>query len=172
MLNTKSKCVSLAAERLRDLMIYDPTTGIFRWRVDRRNAIRAGTIAGGDDGRGYVVVRIDGGKYLAHRLAFLYMTGKWPGPLVDHKDANPSNNRWNNLREATRQGNSANSKTSARNKCGLKGARWHSRDQRWYAGISVRGQQIHLGTFKNAEDAHAAYLAAARQHFGEFAFGG
>jgi len=118
---------------------------------------------------GYQRIRIDGHIYRAHRLAFLYMTGKWPSVWLDHEDVNRSNNRWANLRKTTPSFNIANSPRGRGNKSGLKGAYWHKREQKWRAQIGVNRRTIHLGRFDTAEDAHAAYFAAATIHFGKFA---
>lgn len=157
---------ALTVERLRELLHYDPETGIFTRLVDLGRLARVGMTAGSPNERGYIKIRIDGTYYRAHHLAWFYMTGEFPAPgTIDHKDTDGGNNEWENLRKATRSQNQANRKSCL----GLKGARWHKRDKRWISSITVEGQVIHLGRFKTAEEAHAAYATAAREHFGEFA---
>lgn len=160
---------SLSAERLREVLSYDPLTGEFRWLVSTARRIRVGDIAGFEIDRGRRGIKVDGSQYQAHRLAFLHMTGNFPDIEVDHIDTDPSNNRWANLREATRSENNANTRRNRRNTSGYKGVSWHKRDRKWCAQIHVSGRDIHLGQFSSPEEAHAAYVAAATKHFGEFA---
>lgn len=98
----------LTARYLRAVLSYDPETGVWRWRerpdVGRKwNARYAGKGAGCPDRRhgGRIQIRINGKNFFARRLAFLYMTGKWPRDEVDNKDGDPANETWSNLREAT-----------------------------------------------------------------------
>lgn len=99
----------LTPERLRCLLSYDQGTGLFTWLIDRGNGACAGQRAGTvDRNSGYVLVQIDGRQYRAHRLAWLYVHGRWPRPLIDHIDRNRANNRISNLREATSAINNSN----------------------------------------------------------------
>jgi hypothetical protein len=96
------------------------------------------------------------------------MTGEWCSVMIDHRDGNPSNNRWSNLRRATVSQNNANRRLHRNNKCGFKGV-VQNHIGRWVASIYKNGQRHHLGCFATAQEAHAAYVAAARKLFGEFA---
>jgi hypothetical protein len=176
--------VSLTQERLKELLDYDPETGHFTWRMNRYNGTgglrsTAGSRAGAAghctrrDGltprlQVYWFITIEGRLYRAHRLAFLYMLGRWPSSEVDHKDGDSINNRWANLREATSGQNSANSKRRRDNKSGFKGVS-RARNGRWRADIRVNKRQIYLGLYRDPQAAHEAYVKAAQQHFGEFA---
>jgi HNH endonuclease/AP2 domain len=150
--------------RLHDVLDYDSKTGEFRWRKRLSQSTQAGGVAGTFDRDGYLRITIKGRIYRAHHLAWLYMTGKWCPAFIDHRDGNPSNNCWANLRGATVSQNNANRRRHKNNACGFKGV---SRTQcgRWRATI----QKHQLGSFATPEDAHAAYVAAARKLFGEFA---
>jgi hypothetical protein len=99
------------------------------------------------------------------------VTGEWPPERleVDHKDCDPSNNRWDNLRLATASQNQANKKVSRANTSGFKGVSWHKDDKRWRAQIRMGGKKVHLGSFDTPESAHRAYSEAAMKHYGEFA---
>lgn len=158
--------MSLTAWRLRELLHYDPLTGVFTWVKDagRWGRIKAGSVAGHQNSRGYMQIRVDERMYKAHRLAWLYMTGKWPEHQIDHISGVRHENAWCNLREATNSQNQQNvRKARSDNKCGLLGV---SRDRdRWKAQIKIDGSNKSLGTFDTPEQAHAAYLEAkARMH--------
>jgi hypothetical protein len=153
--------------RLRALLHYDPETGEFRWGKRVRPSIQPGDIAGTLDSQGYRRIIIKGRIYRAHHLAWLYMRGKWCPLVIDHRDLEPSNNRWANLRRATRSQNGANRRVPRNNACGLKGV---SRNGgRWRATIHKKGRTHHLGIFSTPQAAHNAYVQAARKLFGEFA---
>jgi hypothetical protein len=91
----------LAAKRLRKVLSYAPSTGIFRWKVSAGSRAPVGAIAGAKNGRGYHQIRIGGRPYSASRLAWLYMTGKWPNSEISYYNGKPSDTRWANLREVT-----------------------------------------------------------------------
>jgi HNH endonuclease len=162
----------LTQQRLKELLRYDPETGEFWWMVAAAQRISSGDKAGHKNVRGYIDIRIDGIKYRAPRLAFLYMTGKFPDKEADHKDGDRSNNRWTNLREATSGDNKANTMLRSDNTSGLKGVHWNRRDCNWRAQICANGRRIFLGYFDTPKRAHEVYLAAAKKHFGEFACSG
>ncbi len=159
-------------ERLRELLRYDPDTGIFTWLkpAGRWGRIPAGTAAGYADTHGYIKLSIGarrGGRPYAHRLAWLYMTGEWP-TQVDHINGNRADNRWSNLRVATPKQNAANRGAQANNTSGAKGVTWYPPLQKWHVQCAKR----HIGYFPTVELAAAAYLNAARVHYGDFANGG
>lgn len=150
----------LTREELAELLSYDPATGVFRWRVNRGGGARAGDVAGTEFG-GYCWISIKNRKYLAHRLAFLAMTGAWPSQIVDHIDGEGLNNAWSNLREASKSQNAQNQKKArSDNETGLLGVSPYR--GRFRARIMVNGQCHHLGTFDSQLVAQAMYLAAKR----------
>lgn len=157
----------LTEHRLRELLSYDAASGALRWRRSRGRA-NAGDAAGVVNAHGYVVVRVDGMLYPAHRLAWLWTTGQTPPRYIDHANGDRADNRWTNLREATQTQNNANQKRRSDNKTGFKGAMRTSRG-RFRAEIRVHGRSRYLGTFDTPEAAHAAYVAAAIATFGDFA---
>jgi hypothetical protein len=79
-----------------------------------------------------------------------------------------ADNRWANLRMATRAQNKANTRPCAANTSGVKGVHWHKSAHKWRARIKVNGKRRHLGFFCTPESAAAAYAAAAEKYFGEF----
>lgn len=156
------------AERIKELLDYNPLTGVFIWRISPSRNTPAGSIAGASSD-GYRLIRVDGGRYKAHQLAWLCVTGEWPVSRIDHKDTDRSNNAWTNLRLATNSQNKANMGKRADNKSGFKGVSWYPQTKRWVAQIRCEGKSKTLGYFHDPEHAHAAYCEAAKRLFGEFA---
>ena len=145
-----------------NLLMYDPETGLFTWKVSR-GGVRAGTQAGYDSGRGYIIIRVLGRNYYAHRIAFLLMTGQWPEYQIDHINGNRSDNRFCNLRPATPAENRQNSEKREVASSGYIGVHYSNRSNRWIAKIQVRGKVTHLGTFVTEEEAAEAYIKAKKQ---------
>ena len=168
---------TLTQDRLRAILHYDPETGVFiRTAALRPQAAHyVGKVAGFTkpgavgNGGGYVMVTVDGRAYRAHRLAWLYMMGTWPEADIDHRDSDRANNRWDNLRAATRSENIHNMGLRARNTSGRKGACYDAKRQKWLAQIVVNGRYIFLGRYETRDEAGDAYDAAASRHFGVFA---
>ena len=161
-----SKCNGpLTAERLREILSYDPDTGESRWLVRKGTRVFPGDIAGCRD-RKYRIITIDGHSYLKHRLAWLHQTGKWP-PKIDHRDLDGHNNRWSNLRVSTDSQNQANTRAQKNNKLGVKGV-WFGRGK-FRAQICVNGRDCSLGAFDSIEGAAEAYRLAAVAAHGDFA---
>jgi hypothetical protein len=158
---------ALTVERLRELIDYDPETGIFKRRT-KCGCLRAGTIATSKTDQGYLRIGIDHHRYRAHRLAWLYMTGEWPPKEIDHWDLNRFNNKWANIRLADHSQNMHNTMARSDNSCGIKGIWWYERSQNWGAQIQVRKRRIFIGYFKTREEAAKAYAVVAYEHFGEF----
>ena len=157
----------LTQARLKQVLRYVKRTGEFYWCVAPSRRIHVGDRAGWRHNQGYVGIAIDGHSYLAHRLAWLYVHGQFPIGDLDHKNRNRADNRFANLRLASRTQNLAN----GRHKFGrsrLKGAHWHAATGRWTAGIGRNGKKIHLGYFATAKAAHAAYCKAAKEMHGVF----
>lgn len=156
---------TLTQERVKELLNYDPITGIFTWKVNVSSTGRAGNVAGSDNGAGYLLIRVDKRLYLAHRLAALYMEGQFPPALIDHLDMNKSNNRWANLRHATKAENAQNKlKAQANNALsGLLGVYWNAVNKQWGAKVNFNRKQHHAGFFETPELAHAAYVKLKRE---------
>lgn len=154
----------LTAERLRELLHYEPETGIFTWLVSNGKRAKVGAIAGTTTSDGYVAIGIGRAQYQAHRLAWLYMTGEWPPHMIDHENTIRTANWWKNLRLATNAQNMQNlRKALPNNKCGMLGV--SQRNTTFSAQIKVGGKKHYLGSFDTPELAHAAYLEAkARMH--------
>ena len=162
------KNCELTVDKLKALLRYEPETGKWFWLIKRRTiamGAEAGTIR--KDGRR--AIQIDERIYLSSRLAVLYMTGVWPPHDVDHEDTDESNDRWSNLRPATRSQNSCNRNITGKNKSGYKGVSWFERDKNWLAKIQIGRKQIYLGYFDDPAKAHEAYCLAAAEYHGAFA---
>jgi len=182
-----AKVDALTAEQARQLIDYDPETGMMTWKPRTPdmfepkgkksashicawwNAQFAGKPAGCVNSKGYIVLGVYDVLYLAHRVAWLIMTGKWPEDQIDHEDTDRANNRWGNLREATASQNLANRAAPSSNSSGFKGVSWHKKTGKWAASIKKMGKTIHLGQFDTPEAAGSAYASATEHLNGEFA---
>ena len=154
----------ITCERLKELVAYDPYTGVFTWAKTRRRC-RLGDRAGCNRRDGYLIIRLDDTLYLGHRLAWLYMTGVWPSKLLDHIDQDKTNCRWANLREANASQNGQNKK-AAPNKTGFSGV--YASAGRYKAQLKKNRKVVWCGSFDTAEAAHKAYLDAKRQHHSHY----
>lgn len=163
----RAKELLLSAERLRELLIYSPDSGEFRWKVDRGGTAVAGSLAGRINSKGYRMISLSGRKYKASRLAWLYMRGEWPSTNVDHRNRIRHDDRWANLREGTPSQHAVNK--GANNASGVRGVSWHKRERKWRAQIMVAGKRRRLGYFTDKNEAAAAYNKAALAAFGEWA---
>ena len=149
---------------------YNPETGEFRWRVQTR-VRRIDRVVGTTNDSGHRVVWLGTARYRLHRLAWLLMTGTWPpeGMDIDHVNMNPGDNRWANLRLATRSQNLMNTTERSDNKSGRKGVSWRADIEKWHARITLDGKIVLLGNFTQLEDAVAAREAAEPKYHAEFA---
>lgn len=168
---------ALTAEYLRSRLDYDPATGVFTWRPRdveipqhagwnmKWAGRRAGVVRGGK----YRSICLDNSRYYEHHLAWLYVTGQWPEGELDHRNRRGTENAFANLRPADRSQNCANTRVSSRNSSGAKGVSPCARDGRWQVQIKVRGVRHFLGRFDTVAEGKAAYDAAAKKFFGEYA---
>jgi len=154
---------------LKEILLYDPTTGTFTWICSLSNRAPIWSVAGSLRKDGRVQIRILGRIYFAHRLAWLWMTGDWPRSLIDHRNLDPSDNRWSNLREATNSQNMANAGVYKNNALKLKGVRFQA--GKYEAHITVNHRQVYLGRYQTAKEAQGRYFEEAHRIHGEFARG-
>ena len=164
----KPKIAPLSFEQANEILSYNPVTGHFHWNVNRSPKTRAGDRAGYAQSKGHIYIEINRSGYPAARLAWLLMTGAYPNCWIDHKDCDPANNRFENLREATPVENARNARLGTRTSSGLKGASWHGPNGKWASKIRVNGRLLHLGYFVTPQEAHEAYVKAALHYFGDF----
>lgn len=159
-----------ALESLNDLLSYDPETGVFRWKKSTSNRVKVGDIAGTAQNQGYRVIKIDGSKYLAHRLAWKMHYGNDPKDYIDHINGIKNDNRIQNLRECTHAENLRNRGKNKNNKSGYKGV--YLIGSKYKAQIGLIGKITYLGLYDTAEEAHKAYKKAAKYYHGYFYNGG
>jgi hypothetical protein len=142
---------------LKELLSYDPASGLFAWKVDQGSA-KAGSVAATKATNGYLVVMVDKKYQSLHRLAFAFMGREVPD-CVDHINGNRTDNRWKNLRAATAIENARNQRLHRTNSTGLPGVTWDQRS-RWRAYGYLSGRYLALGRYQSLLDA-----AAARKSF-------
>ena len=156
---------TITREIIKEMLDYNLETGVFRWKISTNRRIKIGAIAGTKNWNLYFIIPLNGKRYRAHRLAWMYVYGTWPVYDIDHINGNPSDNRFNNLRDVTTSHNTQNqTKPHKRNKCGLLGVSWHTVGKCWRARICTNGVQMLIGHFKTPEEAHQAYLGAKRKY--------
>ena len=155
-------CV-LTQEYLRSILSYNKDTGDFIRLFRTSNSTKIGDKAGTAHNSGYVSISVLNKRYLAHRLAWFYITGKWPKNQIDHINGIRTDNRWDNLREASQNINSQNLKRAKKHNSstGLLGV--YPNHNRFGAKITVKSREIYIGTFDTPEEAYKAYLHAKRE---------
>jgi HNH endonuclease len=153
----------LTAARLRELLSYDPATGLFTRLVSGRGrGAIAGSVAGGKSLCGYIRIGVSGRFYMAHRLAWLYTHGVWPAGDIDHINGEKADNRLSNLRDVSTSVNMQNQRSAQpRNASGFLGVTRHG--NRFEASIKINGVNLYLGSYGSPEEAHASYLKEKRR---------
>lgn len=170
---TKNKEALLDARLLRKLLNYNPCTGKFVWlerpveyfktqaMQETWNNQNAGRVAGTFyKTTGYVIITILYQRYLAHRLAWLYVKGEWPISQIDHENHDRKDNRFVNLKESTQQENTKNSSLCKDNKSGCSGVMWVKKHKVWQVTISDNKKRIYLGRTKDYFEAVCLRKAA------------
>ncbi len=150
--------MKLTQKKLKELLDYDPETGVFTNRVSRGWSAVKGEVVGCKVGGGYLTVTIKGRFYVLHRLAFLYMEGYLPEHEVDHLNGNPADNSWKNLRHVSHMCNMQNRGVFKTNVSGFPGVSWDAREEKWDVRGSVNRRQQHLGRYEDLLDAALARL--------------
>jgi hypothetical protein len=163
---SKEKESKLTQAMLKDRLSYDPETGDFYWKPGKcliAPESKAGTVK-----NGYIAISISRANFFAHRLAWLYMTGDWPEEYVDHINGNGLDNRWINLRAATRSQNQHNGPLRANNKSGYKNVCWDKRNRKWVVKVCKDKKVYEGGLFTDLEKAALAAEALRNQLHGDF----
>ena len=164
------KPINLPIEQAKELFSFDEENGVLLWAKKTAKKVIVGTPAGQRRLDGYVVVGVDGRRYLAHRIIFALTNGYYPDE-IDHVDGNPGNNTPSNLREVTRSQNNMNKRVQCNNTSGARGVYLHKKSGKWHARIKVSGKFISLKYHSTVEAASAAYAEAALKFHGKFARG-
>lgn len=161
-------------EELRERYTYDPETGILRFRKRLNGFVKVGQQCGYVNPQGYRMVSVNNRNMAAHRVIWAIYHGEWPPSdmQIDHANGDRDDNRICNLRLATPSQNAGNSRRASDNATGYKGVSYIERLNKWRATIRMDGKNHHLGCFLTPEDAHAAYVKAANDRWGEFANSG
>ncbi len=160
----------LTHARLLELVGYDKHTGRFSGKVFRFGVKNGDHLGHVESTTGHRRICIDGKRFLAHRLAWFYVNGVWPSHDIDHRDLEPDNNRWSNLREATCSNNHHNTRQpGSGHNAPYKGAHWNRFRGYWQSYIKINGKSHYLGRFETPLAAHRAYAAAAKRLVGQFA---
>lgn len=157
---------NITHERLKEVLLYDPETGIFTRRVKRRKwgiDTRVGTPLNSM----YWAINVDRKLYLAHRLAWFYVYGEWPPKDIDHINRDRQDNRLANLRLAVRSQNNFNAKRAI-GRTGFRGVYYDSRRKKYTVRPWIYCERRSLGSYDTAEEAHAVYMAVVKERHGEF----
>ena len=147
---------------------YDPHSGELRWKIAHRGT-SVGDLAGYVSPQGYWRVSIDGTQFPAQRIIWKLMTGCEPKDFIDHKDGNKANNKWSNLRSATKKDNAQNCRKYVTNTSSVKGVTWDKKLQKWKVVINANNVRHYLGLFENFTDAATARDVAAEHLHGAYA---
>jgi hypothetical protein len=147
----------ITQKRLKELIHYDPKTGIVTNKL-RRGCSFPGKVLGCSDHEGYLVVSLDGKNYKLHRLLFLYMEGYVPENSIDHINRNVQDNSWKNLRETSTSCNARNAKVPGNNCSGIVGVCLYK--NKWIASIGFKNKSWYLGIYKDFDEAVCMRLAA------------
>lgn len=148
-----SKIKKLTQAKLKELLDYNPKAGIFTWKVQKNSRVSIGRVAGYVESDGYRRIRIDNNLFVASNLAWLYMEGYWPECVIDHKDRDRDNNKWDNLRHVSRLCNTRNQSVRKKSTSGVTGVHWCKTTKKWNAQIKISGKSYNLGYYKNLTDA-------------------
>ncbi|KPG72888.1 HNH endonuclease signature motif containing protein [Pseudomonas libanensis] len=154
----------LTKDQALEALNYDPETGIFTRKIKTCGRVKIGQVAGFVRSDGYRMIRVRVKQYLAHRLAWLMVTGSFPENQIDHINGIRGDNRWCNLRAVTKQENDRNRAVRCDSASGCIGVRRHTRADGWVARITVSGKRINLGYFKDLLSAVAARKSAEAKH--------
>jgi hypothetical protein len=153
----------ITQEKLKELLSYDRSTGVFTW-AKARPKIQKGNIAGSTHPSGYIRITVGGKRYQAHRLAWLFVNGSFPDHDIDHLNHCRSDNRISNLRSVTHKENGKNQSLYSSNTSGFTGVSFDKRDKKWISQIIVDGKYICMGRFANIEDAIKERRKAEVEH--------
>jgi hypothetical protein len=157
----------LTQEKLKEHLHYNPETGVWTWIKSPRSKVQVGDTTGHIDVHGYVEIGFLNRIHKAHRLAWIYMTGENPKSDLDHINNIKHDNRWVNLRLATRPQNVYNSKLRSDNTSGYRGVSYKANVKKWCVQVTYKGKR-RIKTYDTKEEAIAIYAALAEHIQGDF----
>lgn len=163
----------ITQSKLKEFLRYDPESGVFTWLYRTHNPPSigwgswngrfAGKEAGCINSEGYRTLTINGERYSAHRLVWLYVYGEWPDQ-IDHANHQRDDNRITNLRNGTVRANNQNRTLRSDNSSGIVGVSFNKTRNKWHSYIYINGKSIHLGFFDGIEEAAEVRKNASIKH--------
>jgi hypothetical protein len=159
---------NITQEYLKQILDYNPETGIFTRVISKSSNAKAGNVAGYLSPDGYIYIGINAKRYKSHRLAWLYVYGEMPSKCIDHINCNKTNNKINNLRLSTHSQNKMNTPKQKNNTSGFKGVTWHKELKKWMVAARLNKKRHYLGYFSDIKEAAKAYANFAKKNHGEF----
>jgi hypothetical protein len=157
--------MKLTQTRLKEVLDYNPETGAFVWKINRRGRAKSGSIAGAIKTGNYIQIMVDGKMYLAHRLVWTYVYGELPSEKIDHINRITNDNRIENLRLVNNKQNRENISLAKNNTSGHTGVYWLPKQNKWQAKIGHNKKIIFLGNFCQKSEAIMAMKQAEKQYF-------
>jgi len=154
----------LTPDEIRELFSYDPETGLLSWAKQGRGRV-VGKPLTCRTVEGYVIVRVHGRAYMAHRLIWAHVHGVSPTLQIDHINQCKHDNRSSNLREVSDKQNHENISHNRNNTSGRRGVSWNTGSEKWQVHIRHHRKSINIGLFDNLEQAADARAAAERKYF-------
>ncbi len=152
----------ITREYVRELLDYDPATGVFVWKAPLSRRVKIGQEAGVVAANGRRYISADGRVYMAHHLAWLYVYGEFPVGNLSPKNGDYLDIRIDNLKpetaaETARRGG----QNRSAGKSGVKGVSYDRERDKWIATVTREYRSVRIGRFDTKEAAEAAYIAAA-----------
>lgn len=159
----------MVLDSIRELIRYEPETGMFYWLKYRGGNAKPGRVAGTTNAAGYVQITVNCKLYYAHRLAWLFSHGEMPDFEIDHRDGDPSNNRISNLRPATASQQKFNTKIRKNSSTGVKGVSYDSQRGKFMARVKTEGVYVLRKRFDSLEEAETAVRNTRKSSHQDFA---
>lgn len=146
----------ITQEELKEILDYNPNTGVFVWKVSKSGVKRIGSLSGSLKKDGYSTIVINRKEYKAHRLTWLWVYGEFPKGQIDHINGVRNDNRIENLRDVTPRENLQNK--ICHREGHLIGTTYSKQYKKWRSQIQINSKRISLGYYETKEQAHEAYL--------------
>lgn len=157
----------ITQKRLKELLKYNPGTGVFSW-IKGRGGRKPGSVAGCLNPDGYVQIYVDRHNYRAHVLAWIYLNGEYPSQWIDHINRVRDDNRESNLRLVSPHENGCNQSIRSDNKSGCKGVNWDKVNKKWRVEINAKNTRLRIGRFSDLELASLIAEEAREKYHGVF----